>query len=178
MPRNIRPADPLSELVDLIDTADRVIGWARRPRIRHLNLLHRGVGIICYNSKGEVYVHRRTTTKDVFPHMYDMFVGGVVGRGESYDVSAEREIAEELGIEGPSPRFITHHLYLGPQNRSLVAIYEVEWNGEIRHQPEEVEWGCWMSLASLEARFGVWSFVPDGFEIYHRLRDESLLRPG
>jgi isopentenyldiphosphate isomerase len=168
--------DPCQELVDLIDADDTVIGWARRQKIRSLNLLHRGVGIICYNSSDEIYVHRRTTTKDVFPGLYDMFVGGVVGRGESYDASAVREIAEELGIVGPAPRFLTKHLYIGPRNRSLVAIYDVEWNGPIAHQPEEVEWGTWIERRALERQIGPWEFVPDGLEIYRQLEDEKLLR--
>ena len=79
--------DPREELVDLIDEQDRVIGWARRERIRKLNLLHRGVGILCYDPAGRIYVHRRTETKDVFPGMYDMFVGGAVGRGEARDLA-------------------------------------------------------------------------------------------
>ena len=45
-------------------------------------------------------MHRRTTTKDVYPGRYDMFCGGIVGAGESYDVCAARELEEELGISG------------------------------------------------------------------------------
>ena len=167
---------PRQELVDLIDADDRIIGWARRRQVRSLNLLHRGVGIICYNSRSEIYLHRRTSTKDVFPGLLDMFVGGVVGRGESYLASARRELAEELGIVGPSPNFLAKHLYLGPHNRSLVAVYDVEWNGPIEHQPEEVEWGRWICRHELQRQITPGEFVPDGLEIYERLRDEKLLR--
>ena len=163
--------DPREELVDLIDAQDRVIGWARRERIRRLNLLHRGVGILCLDPDGRIYVHRRTETKDVFPGMYDMFVGGVVGRGEDRDLAAAREIAEELGIEGPHPEPSCRYLYLGPLNRSLVAVYKVAWEGEIRHQPEEVEWGSYMSIEEIEAQIGEWNFVPDGLEIWNHIRE-------
>ena len=60
-------------------------------------------------------MHRRTDTKDVFPGEYDMFVGGVVSAGESYDDSALREIGEELGIVGPTPEFMFMHRYEGPR---------------------------------------------------------------
>ena len=50
-------SDASSEPVDLIDADDRIIGWARRGQIPALNLLHRGVGIICYNSRSEIYLH-------------------------------------------------------------------------------------------------------------------------
>ena len=49
--------DPREELVDLIDEQDRVVGWARRERIRRLNLLHRGVGILCLDPDGRIYLY-------------------------------------------------------------------------------------------------------------------------
>ena len=171
------PADPRCELVDLIDRDDRVIGRARRPRVRALNLLHRGVGIVCYDPRGAVYVHRRTRTKDVFPGLYDMLVGGVVASGETYDESAAREIAEELGIRGPTPALLCHYLYIGPRNRSRVAVYEVEWGGPIHHQPEEVEWGAWMAPDQLERALVEHRFVPDGLEIWRHLERHGLRRP-
>jgi len=163
--------DPREELVDLIDEQDQVIGWARRKRVRKENLLHRGVGILCLDPTGRIYVHRRTTTKDVFPGMYDMFVGGVVGKGESRDLAATREIAEELGISGPIPEPLCRYLYIGPLNRSLVAVYKVVWDGKISHQVEEVEWGSYMSIEEIEAKTGEWNFVPDGLEIWRHIRE-------
>jgi isopentenyldiphosphate isomerase len=163
-----RRTDPGEELVDLIDAEDRVVGRALRRVVRLRNLLHRGVGILCRNQRGEIYVHRRTTTKDVFPGLYDMFVGGVVGPGEEYLEAARREIAEELGIVGPEPSYLFHHLYLGPHNASRVAVYKVTWDGPIRHQESEVDWGRWMAMAALLEKLDEWQFVPDGLEIFER----------
>jgi isopentenyldiphosphate isomerase len=160
------PRPAADEIVDLVDESNRVIGTAPRREVRARNLLHRGVGILCRNSRGEVYVHRRTATKDVFPGLHDMFVGGVVGSKESYDDAARREIREELGIEGPEPRRLFDHLYLGPLNRSWVAVYEVTWDGPIRHQETEVAWGAYMTLDELLGKLGEWEFVPDGLEIF------------
>ena len=164
---------PSEELVDLIDRDDRVIGRTSRRQVRAENRLHRGVGILCANSRGLIYVHKRTDTKDVFPGMYDMFVGGVVGAGETYDEAAKREIAEELGIVGPTPEYLFRHLYWGPQNRSLVAVYSVEWDGPIRHQESEITWGTFLSFDEIIEKLEEWTFVPDGleiFEIYRTLR--------
>jgi isopentenyldiphosphate isomerase len=156
------------ELVDLISPENQVIGQTPRREVRARNLLHRGVGILCRNAAQAIYVHRRTDTKDVFPSMYDMFVGGVVTAGESYAAAAKREIAEELGIVGPEPRLLFHHLYKGPLNHSWVAVYAVEWDGPIRHQESEVAWGQYLSMEDLLVRLETWSFVPDGLEIFHR----------
>ena len=169
---------PAEELVDLIDRDDRVIGRKTRRTVRAENLLHRGVGILCTNAAGKIYVHKRTTTKDVFPGMYDMFVGGVVTAGESYEEAAKRELAEELGIAGPTPEYLFHHLYWGPRNRSLVAVYSVEWNGPIRHQASEISWGQFCSLEEITNKLEEWSFVPDGLEIFQAYRARSQRGPG
>lgn len=155
------------EPVDLVDREDRVVGRAPRSEVRGRNLLHRGVGVLCCNSRGEVYVHRRTRSKDVFPGMYDMFVGGVVAAGESYRSAAAREVAEELGVTGEPERLFAH-LYEGPENRAWVEVYRVRWDGPIVHQESEIEWGGWLPEASLEEWAASVPVVPDGLEIFHR----------
>ncbi len=154
-------------IVDLVDLDNNIVGSAPRSVVRGQNLLHRGVGILVKNSRGEIYVHRRTPIKDVFPHLYDMFVGGVVDQGESYHTAAVRELEEELGIAGPEPEPLFTYLYQGPHNRSWIEVYQVVWDGPIRHQVEEVEWGAWMPEADLPAWIETVDIVPDGLEIWH-----------
>ena len=96
-----------SEWVDLVDRTNQVVGQAQRHEVRSKNLLHRGIAVWVENSQGEVYVHQRTSSKDLFPSLFDMFVGGVVGAGESYEAAAQREAAEELGARGGDGR--AHH---------------------------------------------------------------------
>jgi len=158
--------DPGDEPLDLVDEKNRVIGWAHRRDVRARNLLHRGVGILCFNSSGQIYVHRRTPTKDIFPGMYDMFVGGTVNRGETYRNGAVREIREELGISGPKPFYLFTHLYLGERNRAWIQVYRVEWNGPIRHQKEEIDWGEWLEMERVLGLVREKPFVPDGLEIF------------
>lgn len=158
----------MEELVDLVDLEDRVVGQALRSEVRRLNLLHRGVGILCRNSRGEVYVHRRTPTKDVFPRLYDLFVGGVVASGETYLQAATREVAEELGITGTPLEFLFTHLYQGPHNRAWVHVFQVEWDGPVIHQAEEIEWGGWLPETELERWCDQVEVVPDGLEIFRR----------
>jgi len=154
------------EWLDLVDDDDRVIGRAPRARVRAENLLHRGVGILVFNGRGELYVHRRTETKDVFPGMYDMFVGGAVASGESYPDAARREIAEELGIRGVEPTFLFVHRYEGPKNRCFTHVFRVTYDGPIVHQAEEVAWGRFYPLEEGVDLLARHPFVPDGEEIF------------
>jgi isopentenyldiphosphate isomerase len=156
------------EIAPLVDEEDRVVGTASRRQIRAGNLLHRGVAVLCRNPAGEVYVHRRTDAKDVFPGMYDLMVGGMVTAGESYPAAARRELAEELGIEGPEPAFLFMHRYRGDRNNAWIWVGEVVWDGPIRHQEDEVAWGAYLSLAELASRLREWPFAPDHREAFER----------
>ena len=156
------------EEVDLVDDDNRVVGATTRRQMRRDNLLHRGVGILCRNSRGEVYVHKRTDTKDLFPGLYDMFVGGVVSRGEAYDTAAQREVEEELGVRGAEVRPLFMHHYEGDRNRAWIGVYDVTWDGPVVHQAEEIAWGGWIAEDELEAWARTVEVVPDGLSVFDR----------
>jgi isopentenyldiphosphate isomerase len=155
------------EYLELVDERNQSIGKAPRPEVRAKNLLHRGVGILCWNSQGQLYVHQRTSTKDLFPSMFDMMVGGAVEAGEAYLPAAQREIREELGVQSSDLRFLLEHLYEGPKNRSFIQLFEVTWDGPIRWQPEEIVWGDWMDFDQVVRWTRAVDIVPDGLEVFH-----------
>lgn len=154
------------EYLDLVDQNNVRIGRAPRSEVRAQNLLHRGVGILCWNSQGQLYVHQRTSTKDLFPSLYDMMVGGAVEAGEEYLAAARREIREELGVESDDLRFLLEHLYEGPRNRSFIQLFEVTWDGPIRWQPEEIVWGEWMDFERVVRWVDEVEVVPDGGDVF------------
>jgi 8-oxo-dGTP pyrophosphatase MutT (NUDIX family) len=158
----------MEEQGQLVDEADRVIGSAPRSEIRARGLLHRGVAIMCRDPAGAIYVHRRTTTKDVFPGLYDMWAGGMVAAGEDYEDAARREVAEELGVTGvPLTRLFAHH-YTGADCPTWTTTFEVTWAAPVVPQAEEIAWGAFLPLDELLARLDEWPFVPDGLELFRR----------
>jgi 8-oxo-dGTP pyrophosphatase MutT (NUDIX family) len=166
----VEAIDPGDEILDVVDERDRVVGRATRREVRRLRLLHRFSSVLCRDPSGRVYVHRRTDDKDVYPGMYDMFAGGVLAAGETYLEAARRELAEELGVVGPEPRFLFKHRYLGQENPSWSALFEVTWDGPVHPQASEIAWGGFLTLGELQARLDDWTFVPDGLEVYRRWR--------
>lgn len=94
-----------------------------------------------------------------------MFVGGVVGAGESYDEAALREAEEELGVSGlPRPEYAFTFRYDGEGGRSWwSAVYEVRCVGAVRPQAEEVAWWDFLSEAELERRSGSGSGLRTGW---------------
>jgi isopentenyldiphosphate isomerase len=165
--------EPLAqdEILDIVDEHDTVIGQAPRKRVYAERLRHRAAFVLVRDAEGRVFVHRRSDRKLVFPSCYDMFVGGVVGAGETYDEAARREAAEELGVSDlPAPTPLFRFLYETPEHSWWSAVYEVRCDVPVDPQPEEVAWHAFLTEEELHRRFDEWTWVPDGFEAYRRLQ--------
>ncbi|MEU9733227.1 NUDIX domain-containing protein [Streptomyces sp. NPDC048002] len=159
------------EILDVVDEHDRVVGQSPRGLVYAEGLRHRCVFVQARDAEGRLFVHRRTSTKLVFPSLYDMFVGGVVGAGESYDTAALREAEEELGVSGlPRPEFLFKFLYEDGAGHSWwSAVYEVRCELPVSPQVEEVAWHAFLPESEVRDRLTEWEWVPDGLAAYERL---------
>jgi isopentenyldiphosphate isomerase len=163
---------PLSadEVLDVVDERDRVVGQAKRADVYARRLRHRCAFVLARDADGRVFVHRRTARKLVFPSLYDMFVGGVLATGESYDEAALREAEEELGVTGlPAPTPLFRFLYETPAHAWWSAVYEVRCEQPVRPQADEVAWHAFLTEEELTRRLDEWDWVPDGLAAYRRL---------
>lgn len=159
------------EILDVVDEKDRVVGRAPRSEVYARGLRHRCVFVLARDAEGRVFVHRRAADKAVFPSLYDMFVGGVVGAGEGYDDAALREAEEELGVVGlPRPTPLFRFLYENGEQSWWSAVYEVRCELPVQPQAEEVAWHAFLTEAEVERRLGDWEWAPDGLVAYERLR--------
>lgn len=166
--------NPADEILDIVDENDEVIGQAPRGEVYARGMRHRAVFVLARDEQDRIFVHRRTATKLVFPSLYDMFVGGVVGAGESYDAAALREAEEELGVSGlPAPAPLFKFLYERGDQTWWSAVYEVRCELPVNPQPEEVAWHDFLPERELEERLGEWEWVPDGLAAYERLRESG-----
>jgi 8-oxo-dGTP pyrophosphatase MutT (NUDIX family) len=161
------------ELLDIVDENDRVIGQSPRGEAYARGLRHRCVFIQARDAAGRLFVHRRTSTKLVFPSLYDMFVGGVVGAGETYDDAALREAEEELGVSGlPRPEPLVKFLYDDGAGRTWwSSVYRVRCDLPVSPQVEEVDWHDFLPEDEVERRLSEWEWVPDGLAAYERLKE-------
>ncbi|WP_442963949.1 NUDIX hydrolase [Pseudomonas sp. MM211] len=132
-----------AELIAWVDEQDQLLGALPRAELRNRGLIGRGTFILLFNSVGELCVHRRTLSKAVYPGYWDVAAGGMVASGESYEQSAERELAEELGIRDAVLRDEGRFFFEQPDNRLWCAVFSAVSDAPLVLQPEEV----------LEARF-------------------------
>jgi isopentenyldiphosphate isomerase len=167
-------ADPANELVDILDADGRPVRVATRGEMRRRRLPHRAVYVLVFNHHGELFIHQRTATKDIWPSRWDVAVGGVPAAGESFDDAARRETAEELGVEvEPVPLFAIHHA----DAASIVfgMVYRAVHDGPFRLQPEEIIGGEFVSLAVVRSRSECQQFCPDGLAVLERFLRRSRL---
>ncbi|MFF1796786.1 NUDIX hydrolase [Kitasatospora sp. NPDC058263] len=168
--------NPADELLDVVDEHDRVIGTAPRGEVYRQGLTHRCVFILVRDRTGRIFVHRRTDTKLFAPGFHDMFVGGVVGAGETYASAAVREAEEELGVSGIEPRPLFKFLFRQEGLSWWCDLYEARWDGPVAPQESEVAWHAWLTPEELDARLAADAFVPDGLEAYRRYRERHPAR--
>ncbi|MFB6952438.1 NUDIX domain-containing protein [Streptomyces niveus] len=167
------------EIIDIVDEHDHVVRQASRGEAYAKGLRHRCVFVLARDAENRIFVHRRTATKTVFPSRYDMFVGGVVGAGDTYDEAALREAEEELGVSGlPRPVPVFTFLYETPDGGLSwwSRVYEVRCVLPVSPQVEEIEWHGFLTDAELDRRLaedagdGGRPWTPDGLAAYERLK--------
>lgn len=160
--------DPGDEIVTLVDEHNHVIGSAKRRRMRAERLLHRATYIFVFASDGRLYLQRRTDTKDMFPGYWDAAAGGVLLAGESYDESARREVAEELGIRNVPLESHFDFLHEDASNRLWGRVYTCVYEGPFHWQAEEVVEGRFVPVEDvLAGRFE--PLTPDTLAALRRL---------
>ena len=88
-----------TEILDLVDEHDRVIGTVRKDATEsNPNLLHREVAILIHRGD-ELLWQLRSAAKSVMPLTWDCACAGHVGAGDVPEAAAHRELREELGLD-------------------------------------------------------------------------------
>jgi isopentenyldiphosphate isomerase len=157
--------DPGQELVDVVDEQGRTIATVTRREIRERHLPHRSTYILVFDQRGELFIHLRTSTKDVYPSHWDVCVGGVVAAGESFDDAARRETAEELGLE-LSPERLFPYRYVDAVWTVHGMVYRVVHDGPFQLQEEEIVRGEFVSIEEVARRVALEPFCPDGLRVF------------
>ena len=113
------------ELLDVIGEGEP-IAVLERAAMRPLGLLTRAVHLNAWSSDGQIWVARRALDKHTDPGMWDTLVGGLVGAGESTELSLLRESDEEAGLQPPQLAQRTPLRTILRMHRQLPEGYQVE----------------------------------------------------
>jgi isopentenyl-diphosphate Delta-isomerase len=142
------------EIFDVVNERDEVIGQAPRREVHARGLLHRAVHVLVFNSRGEIFLQKRSMKKDRQPGVWDSSSSGHVDSGEHYDETAVRELREELGLNlksgtrGTRPSELKKLFKIdacAETDAEFVWVYRCESDGLFRLHPDEIETGGWFT---------------------------------
>ena len=142
-----------AELLDVVDANDRVIDVKTRGEIHAQGLMHRSVHNFVFNSNRELFLQKRSMSKDNDPGLWDSSAAGHVDSGEDYYQCAIRELGEELGIKVIGPLDLLFCLSASPiTGMEHCKVYCCNHNGPFDLQEEEIDEGAWIEPGEMDRR--------------------------
>lgn len=150
------------EIFDLYDrdrlpTGDIMLRGQRPPTGR----FHLVVHICIFNQNGQMLIQKRSQEKGFWAGMWDVSVGGAAQKGDSSWQAAQRELAEELGIEFDFSEVrpaMTFNFEYGFDD-----VYLIHLNpelGKLHLQIDEVSEVRWADLETILAMIESGEFLP------------------
>jgi len=134
------------EIFDVVNERDEVIDRKPRSEVHRLGLLHRAVHVLVFNSRGEVFLQKRSMKKDRQPGVWDSSVSGHVDSGENYDAAVVRELREEIGLSvSQPPKRLFKFDACEETDQEFVWVYHCESEGPFQLNPEEIDEGGWFA---------------------------------
>ena len=129
-----------SERFPVVDDQDRLLGDAPRAEVHGNNLRHRAVHILVFNNLGELFLQKRSGLKDRHPRLWDSSAAGHVNAGEDYDVAANRELREELGVSAKLTR-VAKLPASEKTGQEFIWLYQGRHDGPFALARSEIEHG-------------------------------------
>ena len=151
------------EWFPVVDEEGNTIGEAPR-QICHDGksfFLHPVVHLHLFNTKGELFLQKRSAGKDIQPGKWDTSVGGHLAPGESVEDGVKREASEELGLLDIDPVFIRRYIWKSPVERELVNSFTFISDQVPVIDPVEIEEGRYWTTGEIKEATGKGIFTPN-----------------
>ena len=141
----------MEEKLDIFTRDGRYIGVRTKSEChsQHPEGYHKPVWIWIINSKNEVFVQKRASTKKSYPDLWAMSSGGHVDTGETIISEAIRETEEELGIKTTENDYKLCAEYIDDAAWEIAQLYIAHVDFDIKDvklQKEEVSDARWFSF--------------------------------
>jgi len=134
-----------AEQFPVVDADDKVLRAASRREVHANNLRHRAVHILIFNALGEVFMQKRSRSKDRHPFLWDSSAAGHVDAGEDYDFAAHRELGEELGVKLALEK-VAKLTASARTGQEFIWIYRGKSEGPFQLNLSEIEYGSFFPI--------------------------------
>lgn len=127
------------ELFVVVNRKDEIIGYRTRYECHHnKQLIHRAIGVVVFNDRGQVLLQKRSKNKDLYPGLYTTSASGHVSKGETYLQAAKRELREELGITAPLKKEVKFLMKL-EQETEIDYLFSAKHNGPFYPEKDDID---------------------------------------
>ena len=141
------------ELIAVVDENDQFIENQPRNKVHQLGLRHRAVHILVFNDDQQLFLQKRSLSKDINAGLWDTSAAGHVDAGESYDTCAHRETIEELGVCVDETLTFLFKLPAIPETgMEFVQVYRCFHNGPFTLEAGEIDGGQWFNIKEISRR--------------------------
>lgn len=141
------------EIFPLVDEQGNIIGQAPRSVCHDgSKLLHPVIHLHIFNSNGELFLQKRSATKDVQPNRWDSSVAGHIDLNETPEAAAIREANEELGLTNIQPIFITQYIIETDTEKELSYCYYIVYDGNFVLNKDELADGKFWKAEDIYAQ--------------------------
>ena len=137
------------EIVDLVTSDDQVIGNSTKEDARAQGHYTRVSFIILLNSKNELFLQQRKSTKKTYPLYWSGSAAGHVQSGESYLDAAVRETQEELGVRVALKQI---GKFTSGADKEIVTVFIGKSDGPFTLEVAAIERAEYYSLARLNTQ--------------------------
>lgn len=126
------------EMLIVVDEQDEIIEYLPRSVCHKFPYpIHREIFVVLRDSKGRVWLQKRSEKKEQYPGYWTVTASGHVSKGQSYLEAAIRELMEEVGVEAELSDD-KKWLHEREGNRAMIQIFTGEYEGEFALDEEEV----------------------------------------
>jgi isopentenyldiphosphate isomerase len=124
-------------------------------------LLHPVIHLHLFNTRGELFLQKRSGTKDIQPGKWDTSVGGHFMPGENANEALIREAREELGLNNFVPEFLGKYVWESSRERELVHSFSTISDFFPVIDKDEIEEGRFWTMKEIIENSGNEIFTPN-----------------
>jgi isopentenyldiphosphate isomerase len=150
------------EWFDVVNPDGKIIGRAPRSAVHgNPDLLHPVIHVHIINSKGEIFLQKRSKEKDIQPGKWDTAVGGHIQSGETLYHALRRETEEEMGISFAEFKPLFRYVMQNEIESELVHGFLIEEEGPFYPNRKEITEARFWKIAEIEKAYERGIFTPN-----------------